>query len=165
MRVSKEQDHILISPRGLSFAEVTAANLVSTMTVFVVIFQLGVRTALSGNLTTSNGQNSEHNFSVFGEITINVNNNQLDDTLKFSILSKECWVSTVRFLYFYCKGNGPVRLVVILDVSSQHTLHLPDLFPSEFTKVSRCIQQKKLQCSTIISSSLIQPVIHIHSNS
>uniref|UniRef100_A0A3Q3MWF0 Adducin 3 (gamma) b n=1 Tax=Mastacembelus armatus TaxID=205130 RepID=A0A3Q3MWF0_9TELE len=28
VRVSKEQDHVLISPRGLSFAEVTAANLV-----------------------------------------------------------------------------------------------------------------------------------------
>lgn len=31
VRVNKEQDHVLISPRGLSFAEVTAANLVSTM--------------------------------------------------------------------------------------------------------------------------------------
>lgn len=42
VRVNKEQDHVLISPRGLSFAEVTAANLVSTMAVFVVIFQLRV---------------------------------------------------------------------------------------------------------------------------
>lgn len=33
VRVSKEQDHVLISPRGLSFAEVTAANLVRTMAV------------------------------------------------------------------------------------------------------------------------------------
>lgn len=43
VRVSKEQDHVLISPRGLSFAEVTSANLVSTMAVCVcvcvVIFQ------------------------------------------------------------------------------------------------------------------------------
>lgn len=31
VRVSKEQDHVLISPRGLSFAEVTAANLVRNM--------------------------------------------------------------------------------------------------------------------------------------
>ncbi|XP_015247278.1 PREDICTED: gamma-adducin-like, partial [Cyprinodon variegatus] len=30
VRVNKEQDHILISPQGLSFAEVTAANLVRT---------------------------------------------------------------------------------------------------------------------------------------
>jgi len=48
VRVSKEQDHVLISPRGLSFAEVTAANLVSTRTCFVVIFQSWVQTAVSG---------------------------------------------------------------------------------------------------------------------
>lgn len=30
VRVSKEQDHVLISPQGLSYAEVTGANLVST---------------------------------------------------------------------------------------------------------------------------------------
>lgn len=30
VRVNKEQDHVLISPQGLSYAEVTGANLVST---------------------------------------------------------------------------------------------------------------------------------------
>ncbi|CDR07965.1 unnamed protein product [Oncorhynchus mykiss] len=32
VRVSKEQDHILIIPRGLSFAEASASNLVSPIT-------------------------------------------------------------------------------------------------------------------------------------
>lgn len=36
VRVNKEQDHVLISPQGLSYAEVTGANLVSTV-LFVVI--------------------------------------------------------------------------------------------------------------------------------
>lgn len=36
MRVSKEQDHVLISPQGLSYAEVTGANLVSTTALFVI---------------------------------------------------------------------------------------------------------------------------------
>uniref|UniRef100_A0A3P9HYN1 Adducin 3 (gamma) b n=1 Tax=Oryzias latipes TaxID=8090 RepID=A0A3P9HYN1_ORYLA len=39
VRVSKEQDHILISPRGLSFAEVTAANLVKVNIVGEVVDQ------------------------------------------------------------------------------------------------------------------------------
>jgi len=43
VRVSKEQDHILISPRGLSFAEVTAANLVRTMAAWAFIFPLGIK--------------------------------------------------------------------------------------------------------------------------
>lgn len=38
VRVNKEQDHVLISPQGLSFAEVTGANLVSTGALFVAIF-------------------------------------------------------------------------------------------------------------------------------
>lgn len=38
VRVNKEQDHVLISPRGLSFSEVTAANLVSTIAVYVCVF-------------------------------------------------------------------------------------------------------------------------------
>lgn len=38
VRVNKEQDHILISPRGLSFHELTAANLVSAVAVCIVIF-------------------------------------------------------------------------------------------------------------------------------
>lgn len=33
VRVNKEQDHVLISPRGLSFTEVTAGNLVSTVSL------------------------------------------------------------------------------------------------------------------------------------
>lgn len=37
LRVSKEQDHVLISPRGLSFAEVTAANLVKVNIVGDVV--------------------------------------------------------------------------------------------------------------------------------
>uniref|UniRef100_A0A665XCY9 Gamma-adducin-like n=1 Tax=Echeneis naucrates TaxID=173247 RepID=A0A665XCY9_ECHNA len=45
VRVSKEQDHILISPRGLSFAEVTAANLVST-----VAFCLCVKVNIIGDV-------------------------------------------------------------------------------------------------------------------
>lgn len=36
VRVSKEQDHVLISPQGLSYAEVTGANLVSTATLLVI---------------------------------------------------------------------------------------------------------------------------------
>lgn len=36
VRVNKEQDHVLISPQGLSYAEVTGANLVSGA-LFVVI--------------------------------------------------------------------------------------------------------------------------------
>lgn len=36
VRVNKEQDHVLISPQGLSYAEVAGANLVSTA-LFVVI--------------------------------------------------------------------------------------------------------------------------------
>lgn len=36
VRVNKEQDHVLISPQGLSYAEVTGANLVSAA-LFVVI--------------------------------------------------------------------------------------------------------------------------------
>lgn len=39
LRVSKEQDHVLISPRGLSFAEVTAANLVKVNIVGDVVDQ------------------------------------------------------------------------------------------------------------------------------
>ncbi|XP_008427566.1 gamma-adducin-like [Poecilia reticulata] len=39
VRVSKEQDHVLISPRGLSFAEVTAANLVKVNIVGDVVDQ------------------------------------------------------------------------------------------------------------------------------
>lgn len=39
VRVSKEQDHVLISPRGLSFAEVTAANLVKVNIVGEVVDQ------------------------------------------------------------------------------------------------------------------------------
>ncbi|KAM9365449.1 gamma-adducin-like isoform 2-T2 [Pholidichthys leucotaenia] len=39
VRVSKEQDHILIGPRGLSFAEVTAANLVKVNIVGEVVDQ------------------------------------------------------------------------------------------------------------------------------
>uniref|UniRef100_A0AAX7VFT6 Class II aldolase/adducin N-terminal domain-containing protein n=1 Tax=Astatotilapia calliptera TaxID=8154 RepID=A0AAX7VFT6_ASTCA len=39
VRVSKEQDHILISPRGLSFAEVTAANLVKVNIIGEVVDQ------------------------------------------------------------------------------------------------------------------------------
>ncbi|XP_029376777.1 gamma-adducin-like isoform X2 [Echeneis naucrates] len=39
VRVSKEQDHILISPRGLSFAEVTAANLVKVNIIGDVVDQ------------------------------------------------------------------------------------------------------------------------------
>ncbi|XP_039995320.1 adducin 3 (gamma) b [Xiphias gladius] len=39
VRVSKEQDHVLISPRGLSFAEVTAANLVKVNIIGDVVDQ------------------------------------------------------------------------------------------------------------------------------
>ncbi|KAM4591869.1 gamma-adducin-like [Odontesthes bonariensis] len=39
VRVSKEQDHILISPRGLSFSEVTAANLVKVNIIGEVVDQ------------------------------------------------------------------------------------------------------------------------------
>ncbi|CAL1577579.1 unnamed protein product [Knipowitschia caucasica] len=39
LRVSKEQDHVLISPRGLSFAEVTSANLVKVNIVGDVVDQ------------------------------------------------------------------------------------------------------------------------------
>ncbi|XP_038593398.1 adducin 3 (gamma) b [Micropterus salmoides] len=39
VRVNKEQDHILISPRGLSFAEVTAANLVKVNIIGGVVDQ------------------------------------------------------------------------------------------------------------------------------
>uniref|UniRef100_A0A3B5LRS9 Adducin 3 n=1 Tax=Xiphophorus couchianus TaxID=32473 RepID=A0A3B5LRS9_9TELE len=39
VRVSKEQDHVLISPRGLSFTEVTAANLVKVNIVGDVVDQ------------------------------------------------------------------------------------------------------------------------------
>uniref|UniRef100_A0A3Q0R849 Adducin 3 (gamma) b n=1 Tax=Amphilophus citrinellus TaxID=61819 RepID=A0A3Q0R849_AMPCI len=39
VRVSKEQDHILISPQGLSFAEVTAANLVKVNIIGEVVDQ------------------------------------------------------------------------------------------------------------------------------
>ncbi|XP_013857498.1 gamma-adducin isoform X2 [Austrofundulus limnaeus] len=39
VRVSKEQDHVLISPRGLSFAEVTAANLVKVNIIGNVVDQ------------------------------------------------------------------------------------------------------------------------------
>ncbi|KAM4607821.1 adducin 3 (gamma) b isoform 1-T2 [Polymixia lowei] len=39
VRVSKEQDHILISPQGLSFAEVTAANLVKVNMIGDVVDQ------------------------------------------------------------------------------------------------------------------------------
>ncbi|XP_018552403.1 adducin 3 (gamma) b [Lates calcarifer] len=39
VRVSKEQDHVLISPRGLSFAEVTAANLVKVNIIGEVVDQ------------------------------------------------------------------------------------------------------------------------------
>ncbi|KAM6922763.1 adducin 3 (gamma) b isoform 1-T2 [Lycodopsis pacificus] len=39
VRVTKEQDHVLISPRGLSFAEVTAANLVKVNIVGEVVDQ------------------------------------------------------------------------------------------------------------------------------
>uniref|UniRef100_A0AAQ5YZ78 Class II aldolase/adducin N-terminal domain-containing protein n=1 Tax=Amphiprion ocellaris TaxID=80972 RepID=A0AAQ5YZ78_AMPOC len=39
VRVSKEQDHVLIGPRGLSFAEVTAANLVKVNIVGEVVDQ------------------------------------------------------------------------------------------------------------------------------
>ncbi|XP_035982751.1 adducin 3 (gamma) b [Fundulus heteroclitus] len=39
VRVSKEQDHVLISPRGLSFSEVTAANLVKVNIVGDVVDQ------------------------------------------------------------------------------------------------------------------------------
>lgn len=46
VRVNKEQDHVLISPQGLSFAEVTGANLVSTAALFVAIFHWCVWTTL-----------------------------------------------------------------------------------------------------------------------
>lgn len=39
LRVSKEQDHVLISPRGLSFSEVTAANLVKVNIIGDVVDQ------------------------------------------------------------------------------------------------------------------------------
>ncbi|KAM4599277.1 gamma-adducin-like isoform 2-T3 [Fundulus diaphanus] len=39
VRVSKEQDHVLISPRGLSFSEVTAANLVKVNIIGDVVDQ------------------------------------------------------------------------------------------------------------------------------
>ncbi|XP_072292751.1 adducin 3 (gamma) b [Eucyclogobius newberryi] len=39
LRVSKEQEHVLISPRGLSFAEVTSANLVKVNIVGGVVDQ------------------------------------------------------------------------------------------------------------------------------
>lgn len=39
LRVSKEQDHVLISPRGLNFAEVTAANLVKVNIIGDVVDQ------------------------------------------------------------------------------------------------------------------------------
>ncbi|XP_053731338.1 adducin 3 (gamma) b [Synchiropus splendidus] len=39
VRVSKEQDHVLIGPRGLSFAEVTAANLVKVNMIGDVVDQ------------------------------------------------------------------------------------------------------------------------------
>ncbi|XP_045927248.1 adducin 3 (gamma) b isoform X1 [Micropterus dolomieu] len=39
VRVNKEQDHVLISPRGLSFAEVTAANLVKVNIIGGVVDQ------------------------------------------------------------------------------------------------------------------------------
>uniref|UniRef100_A0A8D3BEC3 Adducin 3 n=1 Tax=Scophthalmus maximus TaxID=52904 RepID=A0A8D3BEC3_SCOMX len=39
VRVSKEQDHVLISPRGLSFAEVTSANLVKVNIIGEVVDQ------------------------------------------------------------------------------------------------------------------------------
>uniref|UniRef100_A0A3Q3BN61 Adducin 3 (gamma) b n=1 Tax=Kryptolebias marmoratus TaxID=37003 RepID=A0A3Q3BN61_KRYMA len=39
VRVSKEQDHVLISPRGLSFAEVTAANLVKVNIIGNIVDQ------------------------------------------------------------------------------------------------------------------------------
>lgn len=39
VRVSKEQDHVLINPRGLSFAEVTAANLVKVNMIGDVVDQ------------------------------------------------------------------------------------------------------------------------------
>ncbi|MED6277153.1 hypothetical protein CHARACLAT_010391 [Characodon lateralis] len=39
MRVSKEQDHVLISPQGLSFAEVTAANLMKVNIIGDVVDQ------------------------------------------------------------------------------------------------------------------------------
>ncbi|XP_041865797.1 adducin 3 (gamma) b isoform X2 [Melanotaenia boesemani] len=39
VRVSKEQDHFLISPRGLSFAEVTAANLVKVNIIGDIVDQ------------------------------------------------------------------------------------------------------------------------------
>ncbi|KAM9726863.1 gamma-adducin-like isoform 2-T2 [Menidia menidia] len=39
VRVSKEQDHILISPRGLSFAEVTSANLVKVNIIGDIVDQ------------------------------------------------------------------------------------------------------------------------------
>uniref|UniRef100_G3P4E9 Adducin 3 (gamma) b n=1 Tax=Gasterosteus aculeatus aculeatus TaxID=481459 RepID=G3P4E9_GASAC len=39
VRVSKEQDHVLISPRGLSFTEVTAANLVKVNIIGEVVEQ------------------------------------------------------------------------------------------------------------------------------
>ncbi|XP_010782469.1 adducin 3 (gamma) b [Notothenia coriiceps] len=39
VRISKEQDHVLISPRGLSFAEVTAANLVKVNIIGEVVDQ------------------------------------------------------------------------------------------------------------------------------
>ncbi|XP_061600722.1 adducin 3 (gamma) b [Cololabis saira] len=39
VRVNKEQDHVLVSPRGLSFAEVTAANLVKVNIIGDVVEQ------------------------------------------------------------------------------------------------------------------------------
>lgn len=40
VRVNKEQDHVLIGPRGISFAEVTAANLVRRVSVFLFCMRL-----------------------------------------------------------------------------------------------------------------------------
>lgn len=36
VRVNKEQDHVLVCPQGLSYAEVTGANLVSTALIVVI---------------------------------------------------------------------------------------------------------------------------------
>lgn len=141
VRVNKEQDHVLISPQGLSFAEVTAANLVSIMAL-LLFFNHECRLLCHGS-SSCIGQNVKTQFPYFGEIKIYVIDNPLNEyppILKFK--KGICCVSTVRFFFiFYFNGSGQILLMVILDVCFQHMLCLPDLFPPEFLQVSRCIQQ------------------------
>lgn len=71
VRVNKEQDHVLISPQGLSFAEVTGANLVSTTALCVSSFSSHVfGLHRQGNLQPAFGKHFERNFTILGEMPI-----------------------------------------------------------------------------------------------